>query len=75
MLEQTEGSLDSGALVVRDIIHHQNDPAFGILLHQKVLDELNKELAVLQISHLPADLIIIPTISTEKVTVLFGTWL
>jgi hypothetical protein len=75
MLEQTERSLDGGTLVIRDIIHHQNHPASWILFHQKVFDELNKELAVLPISHLPADLIIIPTISTEKVTVLFGTWL
>jgi len=42
MIEQAESSQDSHNLVIRDIVHHQNDPATWVLLHQQIFDEFDK---------------------------------
>ena len=75
MFKKAESSQDSGAFMIRNIVHDQNYTACWMALDHQMLDELDEDLAIFPISALPIDGVIIPTISTQNMTVLLRAWM
>lgn len=55
MLKQAEGRLDSATVMVRGIVHNQDQRGRRILMNQQMLQKGDESIAVLNCCHLPTD--------------------
>ena len=69
MLKEAQGSSDRRTMMIRGIVHHQDNPLGGIAVHQQILQKLNEGEAVLPIDSQGRDVACTPIVGPNDMLI------